>query len=85
MCRQCNEGCINKCVVVKYVTRYIILMFMLKTMFGFIVPILNKTGQHTNTCPSVPLKWQNKVTPCICQVSENLEVSSFEYSVQFFR
>lgn len=56
MCRQCNEGCINKCVVVKYVTRYIILMFMLKTMFGFTVPILNKTGEHTNTCPSVPLK-----------------------------
>lgn len=55
ICRQCNEDCLNKCVVIKYVTRYIILMYMLKTMFGFIVPILNKTGEHTNTCPSVPL------------------------------
>lgn len=55
ICRQCTEGCINKCVIIKYVTRYIILMCILKPKFGFIVPLLNKTGKHTNTCRYLPI------------------------------
>lgn len=75
---QSNQGCINKCGVIKY-----ILMYMLKTMFGFIAPVLNASGDHTNTCLSITLRGQNQVYPRICHVSENLKVALLENSVQF--
>lgn len=55
ICRECNEGCINKGVVIKYVIRYIMYLMYVENNVWIYRTYINKTGECANMRLSIPL------------------------------